>query len=184
MHLHSFDPFPELETERLKLRALCKDDRDIIFKLRTNVQVNRYIMREREKTLKQTEAFITRIMTNVAENKSVYWVITNRESGKLLGTICLWNFAFDAMEAELGYELFPTHQGKGIMHEALQAVTRYAFDVLRLQLLSAYTNKDNASSIRLLERNAFQFAPKRRDGHFADNRVYELRNMPATDTAS
>lgn len=180
MHLISFDPFPELETERLKLRALCADDRDVIFKLRTNVQVNRYIMREREKSLKQTDSFITRILTNVAENKSVYWVITSRENGKLLGTICLWNFAFDAMEAELGYELFPTHQGKGFMHEALQAVTRYGFDSLRLELISAYTHKENEASIRLLERNAFQFAPKRRDGHFADNRVYELKNSAAT----
>lgn len=179
MNYVSFDPFPELETDRLLLRALETTDNKAIFRLRTNVQVNRYIMREREKTQKEIDGFVLRIRNGIAENKWIYWVITKRDSGTFVGTICLWNFAFDAPEAELGYELLPVHQGKGLMQEALQAVVRFGFDTLKLQQISAYTNKANERSIRLLERNQFQYIPERKDGNFADNLIYALKNATA-----
>ena len=57
--------------------------------------------------------------------------------------------------AELGFELFPQFQGKGLMQEALIKIMKYGFENLNLKKLEAYTNQENTSSIKLLERNKF-----------------------------
>jgi ribosomal-protein-alanine N-acetyltransferase len=73
-----------------------------------------------------------------------------------VGTICYFNFSSDQPTAEVGYELHPSHQHKGIMQEALTTVLHYGFRVLQLKSVTAFPTVDNVSSIRLLERNGFK----------------------------
>ena len=57
--------------------------------------------------------------------------------------------------AEIGFELLPDFQGKGFMHEAIEKVLAYCFDVIQLQSIEAYAHADNEGSIKVLERNGF-----------------------------
>ncbi|MGG2024900.1 GNAT family protein [Gottfriedia sp. S16(2024)] len=80
---------------------------------------------------------------------------TFKESDQLIGTICLWNFSVEQKKGEVGYELSPELQGKGIMQEAVKAVLAYGFNTLELQVIEGIVQSENQKSIQILERNKF-----------------------------
>jgi ribosomal-protein-alanine N-acetyltransferase len=144
--------FPVIETDRLVLRALNSDDAEALLSLRSDEQVNRYLNRPPTTTLADAKAFIDKIINA----RAMYWVISLKNAPGLIGTICLWNFNIENNMAEMGYELMPYQQGKGIMNEALQAIMTYSFDELKLWILAAITHPDNEASANLLKRNGFR----------------------------
>jgi ribosomal-protein-alanine N-acetyltransferase len=144
--------FPVIETNRLVLRALNSDDGDALLKLRSDERVNLYIDRPPTSTIADAQAFIDKILNA----GSTYWAISLKSAPGLIGTICLWNFDTEKSMAEMGYELMPDHQGKGIMNEAMQAIINYSLDELQLQVLTAITHPDNGANAKLLKRNGFK----------------------------
>lgn len=152
----NFTPFPVLNTDHLVLRILQREDAPELLALRSDDRVNEYIDRPPTTTLDEASSFITRILSGIKNNTCLYWVITRKDSDSLVGTIGLWNFLPEKSLAEVGYELLPQHQGKGLMQEALSAVIGYGFRELDLDVLIASTHRRNAPSLRLLQRNNFQ----------------------------
>lgn len=151
-----FKSFPNLTTERLKLRQLEPDDAEKIYFLRSDDQVNKYLDRPRAITIDDAVNFILTINTGIDKNEYLYWGIVLQPENKLIGTICLWNFNIEKSVAEIGYELHPDFHGKGIMHEALTKVVEFGFQKMKLRAFEAYTNIDNVKSTLLLQRNHFK----------------------------
>jgi ribosomal-protein-alanine N-acetyltransferase len=152
----SFTTFPVLQTERLTLRQLISTDDTQIFALRSNDNVNKYLGRKPSKSIDDAKNFIKTINDNIQRNDSLYWAITLNDTDKLIGTICLFNFSEDHSEAEIGYELLPDFQGKGIMQEATSKVISFGFQYVGLHSIEAYTHFENQSSTRLLEKLNFK----------------------------
>ncbi len=150
-----FNPFPVLLTERFILRALTDADLQPLFELKSSAQVAKYTGLPLDKSLEDTRTFIKKINTSIAQNKSVYWVIEDKNTHNFLGTICLWNINVDEETADVGYELLPAFWKQKIMTEVLTVVMNYAFNVIRFKQLYAVTNPNNTASIRLLERLHF-----------------------------
>ncbi len=167
-------PFPTLSTSRLLLRQLEETDDKTLFSLRSDDRVNRFLDRKKPTAIEEASAFIHIINNSIAENRSLYWVISLKENHALIGTICLWNYSPDRKTAELGYELSPGQQGKGLMQEALQAVIRYAFDKAGFATLEAYTHKDNLASTRLLLKQGFTFLTDRKDPENDAHLIFSL----------
>ena len=147
--------FPNLDTERLLLRRLSLSDADNIFLLRSDDVVNQYLNRAKATSLQDAKDFINKVNFASDNRQSLYWGICLNNSGNLVGTICLWNFAPQGDRAEIGYELLPWFHGQGLMKEALLKVLEFGFEVLELSGIDAWTTHHNMGSIRLLERNQF-----------------------------
>ncbi|MFL5752266.1 MAG: GNAT family N-acetyltransferase [Bacteroidia bacterium] len=158
-----FSPFPLLRSERLYLRELTIDDAHEIYELRSLPAMNKYIDRPLAVSIEEAHTFIRKIEKVIRTNESIYWAISLKNEPKLIGTICLWNFSEDHSVAELGYELHPDQQGKGIMTEALKKVLEYGFGVLQLKIIEAYTHWENMASIQLLERADFAMGSRKED---------------------
>lgn len=173
----NFSPFPVLETERLLLRQLTDSDAALLFMLRSDETVNKYINREPPNDIVSVKAFISKINTAIEANESLYWVITVKPDMDLAGTICLWNFPDDRKTAETGYELMPTYQGRGIMQEALAEVINYAFTNLNMQAINAFTHKENKASAKLLEKQGFVLDRSSKDEDDVNNCIYRLFSM-------
>ncbi len=144
-------PPPPLLTEKLTLRPLLNTDDRQIFALRTNAKVNRYLYRAPSQSIGDAQKFIQIIL----QNQSLYWAITLTDNNTLIGTVCLFNLSDNLQQAEIGYELLPEFQRKGIMQEALRAVIDLAFQHLRLNSLTACTHGENEASVRVLEKLKF-----------------------------
>lgn len=151
-----FPPFPQLSTERLTLRQLTPADAAAIFALRSDERVNRYLDRSACGSLGEAAAFVEKINSSIAAGTSLYWAVCLRENPLLIGTICLWNFSEDGQSAELGYELSPDFQGRGIMSEALGCVLAYSFGTFDLKKVEAYTHPENTPSEKLLRAHGFR----------------------------
>ncbi len=147
--------FPELTTDRLLLRQLSDSDAATIARLRSDESVNRYIDRPKEVGADAALAFILKINESLRNGKCYYWAVCRKGDPELIGTVCLFNFAGDKAVAELGYELSPVHQGKGIAFEAVKRVVDFAFNTAGLGALEACVHRENLASINLLLKNDF-----------------------------
>ena len=181
-----FFPFPEIRTNRLLLRRVALTDAPEILFLRSDDSVMQYIDREKTKTLEEAETFIQRIIDMYDKEEAIMWVISLLEQPeKLLGTIGFWHMQKEHYRAEVGYILHPAEWNKGIMKEAMQAVTSYAFGPLQLHSIEARINPDNAASAAVLEKSGFEREAYFREdyffrGKFMDTAVYSLRNKQNT----
>ena len=180
--IRNFSPFPTLQTERLILRKLSLDDAEEIFFLRSDEEVNRYLDRKKANDLDDALAFINRVNIGIANDKWMYWAVCFKDNPKLIGTLCLWNLNEDENKAEVGYELVPESQGKGIAKEALSIVVEFGFETLKLDKIEAYTHKENLASIKLLGKLNFvrDLDEERKIEYSVENpktTVYSLRKM-------
>ena len=147
--------FPVLTTEKLMLRQLSTDDKDDIFALRSDAEINKFLGREPSKTIEDATNFINKINDNFKNNNSVYWVISLTNTKTFVGTICLFDFISENNSCEIGYELMTKFQGQGIMKEAAEAVIKYAFDTLNFEKIVAFTHNKNEQSTNLLSKLNF-----------------------------
>ena len=151
----NFIPFPYLSTERLVLRPLDLLDESEIFTLRSDAGVNEFLDRKKADSMEDARLFIMSITKAVNEQKSILWGISYKDKPALTGTICLWNIVEEERTAEIGYELLPSCQGKGIITEALPVVIEYGFEKMQLNTITAELHAGNTRSIKVLERNNF-----------------------------
>jgi len=150
--------FPQLKTDRLVLRELVPADSLQLFAIRSNAAINRFIGRSNEQTMDAINQFIQARKQDRLNGKGLYWAIQLKNTPGLIGTICCWNFDYDAATAEIGYELLPTYQGKGIMREAIAKVISFAFNDMLLESITAWLSPQNEPSVKLLERSGFTYS--------------------------
>jgi ribosomal-protein-alanine N-acetyltransferase len=155
----NFSPFPVLETDRLRLRALSSLDAQQIHELRSDPKIAELTGRVPSTGIEDALIHIKKIEDLIEHNESIYWVISFKDDPALAGTICFWNFDTENESAEIGYELLPEFQKKGIMGEAIKCVIDYGFEKMMVKTISAFPSMANASSVKLLENLGFQSDP-------------------------
>ena len=134
--------------------------------------MSRYIARPIQQYISEAKAFIEKVKKGYSNNSYCYWVLCLKDNPAFIGSICLWNFSEDGTIAETGYEMLPEHYGKGYMHEALGAIVEYAFGVLKLIAIEAFTHCDNIRSKNLLEKSGFLRCEGRVDEDVETNVIY------------
>ena len=170
--------FPEIQTNRQLLRKIVESDSSIILFLRSDEMINKYIERpDNRKTKNIADALnhIKKINTEAENNTSFSWGITLQNHPEIIGSICLWNFSKDRKVAEVGYDLIPKHQNKGIMSEALASVLDFGFSKLHVDKIEAFTHAQNQNSIKLLEKNGFNVVPDKKDMDNPSNLIFEIK---------
>jgi len=174
-----FKIFPNLQTERLILRNIESTDAELIHKLRSDEVVNQFVGRDNSSTVEKAKEFILKIQNLVEKNEGLYWIIRRKENNDLVGTVCLWNFDTENEIVEIGYEMLPEFQRKGIMTEALKTVTAYTFEEIKAKIITAFPSEDNVNSVAILKKLNFEFEDKKYNNtHENVNNIvtYTLRN--------
>ncbi len=169
--------FPEIKTKRLILRKIEEADSAAILFLRSDKTVNKFIERsEHQKTKNIADALkhIKKLNAETKKNKSIAWGISLNNITKIIGTICLWNFSKDYKTAEVGYDLNPVFQKKGIMSEALNSIVNFGFTKLNIDKIEAFTHIQNENSKKLLVKNGFNFIKDRKDYDNLSNIIFEI----------
>ena len=173
----NFEPFPTITTDRLILRQLADSDAPEIFVFRSDERILKFIDIPKAHDIGDALAFIQKINNFIKANECIYWGVASKEDDKLIGTICMWNILKEHYRGEIGFVLHPDQQGKGLMSEALAAISTYAFNDMKLHSLEGRVHPGNAASIKLMERNGFvREAYFKEDyfinGKFGDTAVY------------
>lgn len=147
--------FPIITTRRLTLRQPSLTDAAQLFLLRSDPHVNKYLDRKPAGNIEEVQSFIQKVNNNFINKEGIYWAITETGNNKLIGSICLFDCSAEQSKCEIGYELLPIYQGRGIMKEALDKIMEWIVDKLKLHTIDAFTHKDNQSSTALLQKANF-----------------------------
>jgi RimJ/RimL family protein N-acetyltransferase len=142
-----------LEGQRCRVREWLKTDVDSLARHANNINVAKNL-RDRfphPYTLKDARAFLRHAVaakdpSNLAIEADGYAV---GAIGFVLGR------DVERFSAEIGYWLGEPVWGRGIGTEALELVTRHAFDGMNLLRLFAVPFADNAASIRVLQKAGY-----------------------------
>ncbi|TDD97984.1 GNAT family N-acetyltransferase [Flavobacterium cellulosilyticum] len=166
----SFNPFPNLETERLYLRRIVKEDVNEIFALRSNKEIMKYVPRPIAKSNEEAMEHITLLEEKLKTNEGINWAITLKSDPKLIGIIGHFNIKPEHYRSEIGYMLLPEYHGKGIISEAVKKVVKYGFIEMKLHSIAAIIDPENLASEKVLQKNGFI-----KEAHLKENEFYQGR---------
>lgn len=164
----NFNPFPDLETDRLHLRRVNAGDVKEILMLRSNPETMQYIPRPLLKTDEEALEHIAMIDQKIEANEGLNWAITLKESPQLIGIIGHYRIKPEHYRAEIGYMLLPAYHNKGYVTEAVKATIQYGFEKLKLHSIEAIIAPENYASAKVLEKNGFV-----KEAHFKDYEFYD-----------
>ena len=175
----NFTPFPVLTTERMILRQTAMKDAEEVFIMRSDPGLLTYVDRAPAKTIDEAISFIQLITDNLDNNIGVSWAMTLKGEDRMIGSIAIWRIDNEHHRGEIGYVMLHEYQGKGLMHEAMEAIIDYAFKEMKLHSLEANINPGNLASQKVLERAGFVREAYFRenyyyDGKFTDSAIYSL----------
>jgi [ribosomal protein S5]-alanine N-acetyltransferase len=148
--------FPTLETDRLILREITKEDTDAIFSSFSNDEVTRYYGQDTLKSIEEAEKFIDIFATNYIEKRGVRWGIERKGDQEIIGTIGFHAWSPKHKRAEIGYEIHPDYWRKGYTREALIKIISYGLREMDLTRIGAVVFTENEASNRLLTKMGFQ----------------------------
>ena len=145
-----------LETERLFLREMNKDDFDALYK----VLADRGIMQHYPYTFdeKRVRDWIERNMNRYLENVLGLWGVCLKDTKEMIGDcgLTLQNIEGE-MLPEIGYHIRADHQRKGYAKEAASAVRDWAFANTDYPALYSYCKYTNVGSYKTAESIGMHF---------------------------
>ncbi|MFS0864650.1 GNAT family N-acetyltransferase [Fredinandcohnia sp. 179-A 10B2 NHS] len=148
--------FPILETERLILREITKEDAGNIFACFSNPDVTKYYGQDPFTSISQAEQLVSLFEKNYQEKRGIRWGIELRGNSGIIGTIGFNLLSLQHRRSELGYELHPSFWGNGYATEAIHKVVQYGFSNLGLNRIGAVVYIENSNSNHVLEKIGFQ----------------------------
>ena len=169
-----FISFPVLLTERLILRRMKDEDVDDLFNMRKDPEMHEYTDTMPDQAIKETFSYMEKMDKGIEEGKWILWVLETKLSGRVIGSVSIWNFNDKKTTAELGYGIIPFEQGKGYMTEALRKVLEFCFKELGMEWIEAYTEEDNSKSTSMLERLGFVEVNRVIDQGYNKERFYNM----------
>ena len=171
--------FPVIKTSRLVLRELTIEDAAVLHTYWSDPEVLEYLSLEPFANIQESMDMIDILKKLYGDNQGARWVITAKDSGKVLGTCGFHNLKSEHCRIEIGYELGKEYWRQGIMTEALQAIIRYGFATMKYNRIEAFVNFGNIKSQKILEKNGFKLDGLLREyefnrGKFVDQYCYSL----------
>ena len=148
--------FPTLETDRLLLREINKEDAEGIFACFSNSDVTRFYGQETLESIEEAEKFVDFFSKNYNDKRGIRWGIERKDIKGIIGTIGFNAWIPKHKRAEIGYEIHPEHWRKGYTTEAVSKVISYGFEEMGLTRIGAVVFIENEASNKLLTKKGFE----------------------------
>jgi ribosomal-protein-alanine N-acetyltransferase len=169
--------FPDLETERLRLRRFVPADLDFLFAHFRHPLVDQFLVDEGAVTTREAAEAILHFFVQQDGKGYNRWLMTRKTDDQPLGTLGFHHWDRRNRHVEIGYDLSPQYWGSGYMREAARAALDFAFPWMQVHRVEAMVHVENTRSIRLAE--ALGFAREGclrgnfyRDGRYHDHYLY------------
>ncbi|MDG1729656.1 MAG: GNAT family protein [Algibacter sp.] len=126
--------------------------------------------------------FVAKKAKKFEAKEEFLFTLKKNESSKLVGLVYVKEVDWDKKQGEFAYCIDYNFEGKGLITEAIQQLSDYAFDILGLETLQIISHKSNIGSIKVAENNNFtwiktlknEFTPP--EGNALNMELYELYN--------
>ena len=150
-----------LASENIFLRTLQLEDADLISKWENNPDNWEVSGTKTPFSTEEILAFVT-ADDDVVRNKQIRYLICLKSTKTPIGTIDLFEYDEKKKAVGVGVLIADIHQRKrGFAFEALELINNYCSNELKIVTIFCNITIDNEASIRLFEKNGFQFIEER-----------------------
>ena len=172
-----------LETRRLTLRHLVREDLGALFALYRDPEMRRHFP-DGTRTLEETQQELEWFLDGHPRHPELgLWATVERSSGAFLGRCGLLPWKIDGrLEVELAYFIDKSRWGEGFATEAATAIASHASGVVGIERLICLIMPGNAASIRVAEKAGMAFERELVDEHGACH-MYSCRLSPGARLA-
>jgi len=174
--------FQPLETKRLLLKNICKEDTHFMLKQFSDPTINQYLFDAEPLKTKEDAMHLIDFYINQANSFFHRYILILKSTGEKIGTCGFHAYQAKEHSIEIGYDLQKSHWHQGYMYEAIDAMLKYIINDLKIRTIHACIYIDNLASKRLVERFSFS-QTKAIDLDFRDKKyrhhIYTLKT-PAT----
>ena len=146
-----------LETERLTLRRFTVDDAPFILTLLNDPAWIKYIGDRGVRTIDDARANILNVHIATYERLGFGFYLTERKSDGTPIGLCGLIHREGLDDVDIGFAFLPQFCGAGYALEAATATMAYGKNNLKRTRIVSITSRDNASSIKLLEKIGLKF---------------------------
>lgn len=157
-------------TDRLCLRAYCKDDLDNLFRLRSNPDVVALLYGDplTREVAPETLAKHMAISRLDTDGDELMLAVERREDGAYLGNLKLQLLSVEHRQGEIGYVFDPRYHGKGYAREAAAAALDLGFRHVGMHRIQAHCDARNTASWKLMQKLGM-----RREAHFRESEFFK-----------
>lgn len=147
--------FPDIETSRLRLRAISARDWHTIFSYMSDSRVTAFLP---QGTLDKEASRAFALKHSGNEGEAV--AVVEKASGQMIGHMPFHAWYVPAT-FEIGWVISPRYQELGYATEAARALMDFAFNTLRCHRVVATCQPENTASWKIMEKLSM-----RREAHF------------------
>ena len=147
-------PVEIARTDQLLIRETIDSDISELYRIGTDQAVRKYIVPMQptlEEEIVYTKAYVRHMY---AFYDFGLWTVLEKDAygqERVIGRAGLFPSERLAGQIEMGYMIAPECQGNGYGKEAAEIVLRYAFNVLDLEEVHLFAEKENKASVKLAE---------------------------------
>ncbi len=147
-------PVEIARTDQLLIRETIDSDISELYRIGTDQAVRKYIAPMQptlEEEIIYTKAYVRHMY---AFYDFGLWTVLKKDAygqERVIGRAGLFPSERLAGQIEMGYMIAPECQGNGYGKEAAETVLRYAFNVLDLEEVHLFVEKENKASVKLAE---------------------------------
>ena len=147
-------PVEIARTDQLLIRETIDSDISELYRIGTDQAVRKYIAPMQptlEEEIVYTKAYVRHMY---AFYDFGLWTVLEKDAygqERVIGRAGLFPSERLAGQIEMGYMIAPECQGNGYGKEAAEIVLRYAFNVLDLEEVHLFVEKENKASVKLAE---------------------------------
>lgn len=146
-----------IETQRLRLRPWRMEDLEDFYNYCKNPDVGPWAGWKPHANMDESREILSRW---VGSQENVRIALEDKASGKVIGSIGIEEDGHRSGVPDcksLGYVLSKDYWGQGLMTEAVTAAIDYAFQVMKLRLLTITHYPQNQRSKRVIEKSGFVY---------------------------
>lgn len=148
-----------IETERLILRPLEKEDAERLFLLDRDPVVMKYVGVPPVTKIADSAHVIQLIQQQYKDNGIGRFGVIEKQSNLLIGWsgLKLNHEKVNQHQGfyEVGYRFLPDFWGKGYATESVERSLELAFDEMKLEVVYAYVHSENLASLQVLKKTGF-----------------------------
>lgn len=132
------------------------------------------------RTLESTRNYIDKKIETAEKKEEFVFVIKDKYQIQIMGLIILKQLDWETKQGEFAYCIGNGFKGKGLMSQAIKAITTYVTEVMGLKTLLIISHRTNVSSVNAALNSGFKWKKTLKDeftplnGASLDMELYEF----------
>lgn len=148
-----------IETDRLILRRYVIEDADAMYKnWASDSEVTKFLTWQPHSSVEVSRGIIENWLKEYSDEKYYQWAIVLKDNGnEPIGDISVVHMKEDISMVHIGYCLGRAWWRRGIMSEALKAVTDFMFDTVEVNRVEARHDPRNPNSGKVMQKCGMKY---------------------------